>query len=66
MEWFALKHRNNPKYDIRFVPCRSSWSQRTGYIADHAFLGETYQQVISDYIQDVRAKWGLYDGKKRY
>ncbi len=41
--WFALKYKNDPKYDVKFVPCRSTWSERTGYFADHAFLGGTYQ-----------------------
>jgi RHS repeat-associated protein len=62
--WFALKYRNNPKYDVRFVRCRSSLSERTAYFADHAFLGTTYQEEQFDYIDDLRQKWRFYDGKK--
>lgn len=61
--WFALKHRKDPKYDIRFVPCRSSWSERTAFIADHAFLGGTYQHAQFKYIEQLREKWKFYDGK---
>lgn len=61
--WFALKHRNNPKYDIRFVPCRSKWSERTGYIADHAFLGGTYQSEQMKYIRELRKTYGFYGTK---
>jgi RHS repeat-associated protein len=60
---FALKYRNDPKYDVRFVPCRSSFSERTAYFADHAYLGGTYQQEQSDYIRELRKTWGFYDGK---
>lgn len=62
---FALKYRNDPQYNIRFVPCRSSWSERTGYVADHAFLGGTYQNVLKDEIRDLRIKYGFYNSKLR-
>jgi RHS repeat-associated protein len=63
--WFALKYKNDPKYDVRFVPCRSTFSERTAYFADHAFLGGTYQGVQRDEIDKLRGKYGFYDGKIR-
>ncbi len=61
--WFALKYRNNPKYDVRFVRCRSSWSEKTAFLADHAYRGSTYQQEQFEYVGDLRKKWGFHDGK---
>ncbi len=63
--WFALKYRNDPSYDIQFVRCRSTLSERTGYFADHAFLGGTYQMEQSDYIDILRRKEGFYAPKAR-
>lgn len=61
--WFAFKHRKDPEYNIKFVPCQSKWSERTGYIADHAFLGGTYQNVMAGHIKNRRHKYGFYDAK---
>ena len=63
--WFALKYKNDPKYDVKFIPCRSKLSERTAYFADHAFLGETYQGVQLNYIGGLRKKWKFYDGSTR-
>jgi len=63
--WFALKYKDDPRYDIKFVPCRSKFSERTAYFADHAFLGGTYQGVQLKYIERLRQKWGFYDGSTR-
>ncbi len=63
--WFALKYKNDPKYDVRFVSCRSTLSERTAYFADHAFLGGTYQGAQSKFIKNLREKRGLYDGSAR-
>ena len=62
---FALKYRNDPKYDVRFVKCRSAFSERTAYVADHAFLGGTYKKAAKNEIDDLRAKHGLYNDKTR-
>jgi hypothetical protein len=61
-KWFALKYKNDPKYDVKFVPCRSTFSERTAYFADHAFLGRTYQGEQSGHIKRLREKRGFYDG----
>jgi hypothetical protein len=63
--WFALKYRDDPRYDIKFAPCRSKFSERTAYFADHAFLGGTYQGVQGDYIERLRQIRGFYDGSTR-
>jgi hypothetical protein len=62
-KWFALKYKNDPKYDVKFVRCRSTFSERTAYLADHAFLGGTYQWEQSEYIRELRKTWRFYDGK---
>ena len=63
--WFALKYANDPKYDVQFVPCKSAWSDRTGYFADHGYLGGTYQQSQDLYLGRLRKKEGFYNGKTR-
>lgn len=62
---FALNYKNNPRYDIRFVRCRSSLPERTGFIADHAYLGGTYQWEQREYTRDLREQWGFYNGNTR-
>lgn len=62
---FALKYKNNPRYDVQFVRSCSKWSERTAYIADHAFLGGTYQRAEFKYIDLLRNKHGFYDAKTR-
>ena len=61
--WFALKYANNPRYDVKFVRCRSKFSERTGYLADHAFLGGTYQHAQKGHYDDLKFLHGFYDGK---
>jgi RHS repeat-associated protein len=63
--WFALKYKNDPNYEIKFVPCRSKFSERTVYFADHPFLGGTYQGEREKYIGRLRKSEGFYDAKKR-
>lgn len=63
--WFVLKYKNNPKYDVKFVSCRSKFSERTAYFADHAFLVGTYQGVQSEYIDRLRQEQRFYNGQTR-
>ncbi|MBI2810487.1 MAG: hypothetical protein HYX67_06645, partial [Candidatus Melainabacteria bacterium] len=63
--WFALKYANDPKYDIQFVPCKSTWSERTGYFADHAYLGETYKKSQHIHFERLRENKGFYNGNAR-
>lgn len=44
---------------------KRSLSERTGYFADHAFLGGTYQMEQLKYIRELRKKEGFYDSKTR-
>lgn len=56
---------NHNDCDIKFVPCVSKWSERTGYIADHAFLGGTYRGVVSEAIDKYHKEYRFYSGKSR-
>ena len=62
---FALKYRNRSNYDIKFLHCKSSFSERTGWFTDHAHLGGTYQGGQMDFLQKSRTEQGFYDGKTR-
>jgi RHS repeat-associated protein len=62
---FGKKYKDNPAYDIRFVKCRSSWSEYSGGFADHAALGTTYRNVVSDRLDISRGQYGFYDCRKR-
>lgn len=55
----------NKDCDIRFVSCRSTWGERSFYIADHAFLGGTYQGEMKKWIGEYNKKFGFYNGKTR-
>jgi RHS repeat-associated protein len=62
---FALKYKNDPRYNIQFVRCRSSFSERTAFIADHAYLGGTYQHEQENYIDELRKAKGFYNAQIR-
>jgi len=57
---FASNERNNPEYDIQFVPCISSRSERVLWIADHLFKGTTYQDALKRASDDIRDEYGFY------
>lgn len=58
-------YRNDPHYNIQILPCQSSWSEMTMYFADHAFMGQTYQEGIRQNIEETRSKHGFYNGQTR-
>ena len=62
---FGKKHMNEPNYDISFIKCTSKISERSFYMADHAFMGETYQGALQDYFNSSRNKYRFYDGQTR-
>ncbi|MES2122638.1 MAG: RHS repeat-associated core domain-containing protein [Chlamydiota bacterium] len=62
---FGKEHMNDPAYDIQWADCSSSITQRTGYIADHAMLGNTYGSLIEDGFKNTRKDYGFYDGRDR-
>jgi RHS repeat-associated protein len=55
----------NSDCDIRFIPCISSWNERSWYLFDHGSFGGTYRKVseTSDSFHD--RKYGFYDGQDR-
>jgi RHS repeat-associated protein len=64
--YLAGKHCfNRDDCDIKFVPCVSTWREKTFGFADHSILGGTYQKVISDSIGLNYTNHGFYDGKTR-
>jgi RHS repeat-associated protein len=52
-------------YNIKIVPCVSKWGERSFGVADHAILGGTYREVISNSIDSNKKIYGFYDGKTR-
>jgi len=60
--WFAIKYLNDPNYDIKIVPCMSSWDEKTLYFADHASDGTTYDTALKNALDKEREDWGFYDG----
>ena len=54
-------NRRNPEYNVRILPCLSRWSKRTFYLADHAFLGTTYQKFIKEQFREIREKYGFFN-----
>jgi hypothetical protein len=48
---------------IDFIPCLSSWGDRSLLVVDHAFLGSTYALALQNQIQQWRKKYRLYDGR---
>jgi hypothetical protein len=55
-KWFPYE---NERYNIKFVPCISTWSERTGYLFDHAKGGSTYRAQEREYIEDVERRFGF-------
>ena len=55
--------RKNSKYNIKFVPARTKFKNRTGWLADHPHLGETYQERQFKDIDGKRDRFGFYDGQ---
>ncbi len=60
-KWFAKKFLNHPDYKIKIVPCISSWSERSFYIADHARDGETYDKALEGQLNRIRKEYGFYE-----
>ncbi len=63
--WFAFWHRKNPEHNIKFVSARTKLKNRTGWLADHPHLGETYQGGQFKDIDRKRDRWGFYDGRTK-
>ena len=49
----------NKDYNIQFLPCSSTWSERTGF-ADHGIMGSTYLRSIEKNIYNVENEFGFY------
>ena len=62
---FSKPYRNNPIYDIRFVEHKSSMWKQTAFIADHAFMGKTYQKELSRDLKLIKQNYGFYNGQAR-
>ncbi|MBX7065871.1 MAG: hypothetical protein K1X28_01450 [Parachlamydiales bacterium] len=51
--------------EIKFVSCKSTWSERSFYLADHAIMGGTYRGVLDESIRLNVQNYGYYNGKNR-
>jgi hypothetical protein len=63
-KWFAHP-KDGFSYDVHFVPCLSSRKEKVAYLADHKFMGSTYQKEAKDFIQRLREGRGCYNGQSR-
>ncbi len=48
---------------MQFIPCTSTWDERTFLFIDHSFLGTTYLNALEEQIARWRSRYGLYDGR---
>ena len=62
---FAAPFITDPLYHIEIVPCVSKWSKRNLFIADHAFMGKTYQKALGKNIKDLRSIYGFFNAADR-
>jgi RHS repeat-associated protein len=58
-KWFAYP-KDGFSYDVHFVPCLSSRKEKVAYLADHKFMGSTYQKENRVFIRDLRKEKGFY------
>ena len=64
-KWWMLEYKNDPNYDIQIIPCISKWHEKSGYFADHAFMGPTYQGDLTQYMDKLESGLGFYDVTSR-
>ncbi len=62
---YATEQNDGFSYNVKFLKCTSSIWERNIWIADHAFIGTTYQKGIKTELRDVRNKKGFYNGNTR-
>ncbi|MES2199811.1 MAG: RHS repeat-associated core domain-containing protein [Chlamydiota bacterium] len=62
---YATEQNDGFTYNVEFLKCQSSIWEQTGFIADHAFLGTTYQLGIDDKVMNTRKNRGFYSGNTR-
>ncbi len=62
---YAKETNDGFSYNVKFLQCQSSIWEKTGFIADHAFMGTTYQMGILKEFEDIRKDRGFYNGSKR-
>lgn len=60
---YGEKYMGLPNYNIDIIPSTSSWSQYSGFYADHAMAGKSYQGDISGRFKRIRNTAGFYSGK---
>ncbi len=62
----TLRSHNSPlNCNIEFVSCSSKWSERSFFLADHAYCGGTYSKVRQDEIRTYKRTYGYYNGQNR-
>ncbi len=52
-------------YDVKFIKCISPRRERIIWIADHGFMGSTYQKELHGQLEDIRKERGFYNGHTR-
>jgi hypothetical protein len=62
---FAKDYLNDESYNIEFLDCKTPWHERIGFVADHAFLGRTYEEARKGNINDIKNRYPAYNPKTR-
>lgn len=62
---FGKPYMNDPNYTIKFVNCITPLSKRNFYIADHTFMGDTYQEALTGHIRSLRNIYKFYETTNR-
>ena len=69
-DWIAQgyarkSYKNGDEYDIRIRKSTTPLKDWSMYLADHAFLGKSYQDSLKEKISFLRKRKEFYDGQKR-
>jgi len=62
---YSIPFKDDPNYDIRYLPCKSSIGEKNLYFADHGFLAPTYRDARKEHIKNLKDKFGFYDPSKK-
>jgi len=60
----ALLSFENERYDIEFIPCTSSWGERTAGLFDHGIMGGTYRGAKDNEIGRAKATYGFFEERR--
>ena len=62
---FAIPYIYNKNYEIKWLKAISPLPERTMYIADHNFVGPTYQTALEKFIEKISEQVGIHVKESR-